>query len=266
MNPSPTKREQHSDSSLSKPDALAVYREQIEHWARALSTGEIDHLREAVEEGVTSDQVIQFVDGNVGKRYDLLLRLLEFVEPVFENFGELVEQFVIEHPYQALDSTTRDADRCLEWIAETESLNPEQTDYIACQQARHAVEEMGAARRLEHVRFCEIRTVTSNSLGALESNGSLMLHINPIHVWTQFHTAALLDGDISLPADVVFFATGSEIRTAVVNQTAKLLLEELSEFGDLSLDEWALRTSHSDRAGLVAACKELAELELIAVC
>ena len=266
MNPFPTEHEQPCDLSPGTPDALAIYREQIEHWAHALSTGAIDRLREAVEDGVTSEQVVLFVDGNVEKRYDLLLRLLEFVEPAFENYHELVEQFVIEHPFQALDSTTRDADRCLQWIEETQPLTPEQTDYLACQKARHAVEEMGAEQHLEHVRFCEVRTVTSKLLGDLESDGRLMLHINPIHVWTQFHTLSLLDDDMTLPADVVFYASGSEIRTAVVNETARLLLQELDEFGPVSLDEWALRTSHSGRTGIVAACKELAELELIAVC
>ena len=127
---------------------------------------------------------------------------------------------MVEHPFQALDSPTSDSDRCLKWIEETQSLSPDQADYLACQRARHAVEDLGAAMRLQHVRFCEVRTITSRLLDDLENNGRMMLHINPIHVWTRFHTATLLDGDITLPADVVFYANGSEIRTAVVNDTA----------------------------------------------
>lgn len=253
-------------SSTSEADAIAAYREQIECWAHALSTGDVNRLQHAVEEGVRGDQVVLFVDGNMQKRFLLLLQLLEFVAPALDDFENLVDEFVAQHPFAALDSGTQDADKCLAWIERTQQLTPEQQDYVSCQRARHAVELLGAERRLEHVRFHEVRSLTPELLRELETNDRLVVHVNPVLAWTRFHTPALLENDVSLPSDVVFHATGGGIRTSVVNDTAKLLLAELTEQGPMTLDAWALRTAHSDRAGLVVACRELAELELIALC
>lgn len=250
----------------SGPDALAEYREQLETWARALSLGDIDALRDAVEPGFRSQHVIHFVDGNKMKRAALLEQFLKFVAPVFDDLAEIVDDFVAEHPFQAHDSPTADSERCLQWISETRQLTPTQQDYVACQRARHAVEFLACEKRIEHIRFQELLSLTPELLKEIDSNDGITILLNPLLAWTRFHTPALLEDSPPLPSDVVFYATGGGIRSATVNETARLLLEELEQIGPTTFDAWALRSSHADRDALRAACVNFAQQELIALC
>ena len=90
------------------------------------------------------------------------------------------------------------------------------------------------------------------------------MHLNPSRAWSRFTTLALLDGDATLPADVLFFAAGETIRTAVLEPRGRALIEELAAWGSCALDEWAALSRHADRDELVAVCNDMAEMGLMA--
>ena len=67
----------------------------------------------------------------------------------------------------------------------------------------------------------------------------------------------------SLPADVVFYAVKTEIRSAVLDDPVPALLETLGDDA-LTLDEWAERVGLRDSAELLELTKRLAELGVLA--
>jgi hypothetical protein len=74
-----------------------------------------------------------------------------------------------------------------------------------------------------------------------------------------------LDDDAALPADVLFFVAGEEIRTAVLDHHGRMLVEELASCGSCTLDEWLSASRSANRHELVALCRDLAEMGLIAI-
>ena len=109
-----------------------------------------------------------FVDGNLEKRFEKLQAQLEFVADGFDRFDDLIADYIRARPSAAYDTGISDGERMLVWLTETKglsqnptdarnvrgdsnqrrgfridtkTLSPEQLDYIACQRARHAIEE-----------------------------------------------------------------------------------------------------------------------------
>ena len=244
------------------------YCHNITRWAAAMAAGDIDRLADALDPGFDLDHVAWFVDGNTEKRIGVLLNFLEFVAPAFEDtpskFEELVADYAESHPFAAMGTPTHDADACLAWIEQTQRLTPEQGDYLACQRARHAVEAAAAANRLAHVRFQELVSLAPRLVEELETNGDLTIHANPMHVYRQFHTRVLLGENDALPADVVFFAAGGNVSTAVLSGDAHALFVELAERGPWTLSAWTCLTNHADRDGLIRLCRDLATMGLVA--
>jgi hypothetical protein len=73
-----------------------------------------------------------------------------------------------------------------------------------------------------------------------------------------------LDDDATLPAEVLFYANGSEIRTAVLEPGANELIRGLEQIGPCPLDAWSAHTG-LERAELEEFCRDLAELGIVAL-
>ncbi len=212
----------------------------------------------------TVDQVKMFVDGNLEKRFEKLQKQLEFVAESFEDFDELLVKYISDVPSASYDSGTSDGDRMLQWLSRTQSPTPEQLDHIACQHARHAVEDQARRNRLKHVRFQELRSMNEQSLAELETNEQLRVYLNPIRTWARFITEELLDEDSQPPANVLFFANGNEVSTAVLELEGQALINELADYSPCTLGEWAALSQLADRDELADLCRDLADMGLVA--
>ncbi|MBX9788104.1 MAG: hypothetical protein K2Y37_04255 [Pirellulales bacterium] len=249
-------------TDLTEPES--PYAEQLRRYARALAAGRADDVSAALAEGSSPAHVMLFTEGNRAKRHEKLRAQLEFVAVAFTGFENLLAAYLRDRPPAASDTGAGDADRFLEWLGKTCGLTPEQHDYVACQRARHAVEAEAFRNRAGHVRFQELWATAQRRAAALDTDAGLRVHLNPIRAWSRFATAALLHTERVLPADVLFFAVGTEICTAVLEPKGRERIEELASYGPCTLNQWAGRTRHADGGELVELCRDLAEMGLVA--
>jgi len=73
-----------------------------------------------------------------------------------------------------------------------------------------------------------------------------------------------LDEDDAIPADVMFFPVGNDIRTAVLEPDAAQVTRRLESKGPARLEELVANLSGISRDRIVETCRELAEIGLAA--
>ena len=89
--------------------------------------------------------------------------------------------------------------------------------------------------------------------------------MNPTRCWAQFFTDALLEETAEPPVNVVFFAVGGAIGTAVFELEGQTLINELAEFSPCTLDEWTALTQLSSRTELAQFSADLVEIGLLSL-
>lgn len=242
------------------------YQHQLRRLIRAMSMpnreSEVAH---ALAGASTTVRVKMFVDGNLEKRFDKLQNQLLFVAEAFENFDRLITDFIRSEPLEAFGCALSDGEAMLKWLCSTRELSAVQRDYIACQCARHTIEEIARSDRLGYVRFQELASVADELLPHLGNNESLRIILNPTRIWATFETGELLEDDAQPPANVLFFATRGEIATAALELEGQALLNELVDFQPCTLADWAAVSAWADRDELIAFCRDLARLGLVAI-
>ena len=243
------------------------YRQKMTRLTRALARADALAVAGDLASGCASGRAKLFTDGNCEKRFEKLTDQLEFVAEAFNDFATLIETFIRTEPLSAYDTGASDGERMLAWLARTHDCTRAQLDYIACQRGRHAVEDLARFNRLGHIHFQELRSVTptdEKEIGLLLASGALV-HLNPIRIWTTFHTRTLLDDDADVPAAVILFPVGREIATAVLEDDARPLLDDLAKIASCSLAQWSATTSLADSDRLAEFCVDLVGLGLAAV-
>lgn len=240
------------------------YRDLIQRCAQTMALGYAENVRPFLASGMTVEQVKLFTDGNLDKRFEKILDQVELLKAAFDNLDDLVDEYILEVPLAAYDTGCSDGDRFLRWLKLSHVTTPEQQDYIACQLARHEVENVARKNRLGHIRFQELRSMTERLTVELPTNSKLRVHLNPIRVWTTFQTNVLLDSEAIAPAEVLFFANGHQIRTSVFEESGKLLVENLASHGPLTLMDWKRLDRSTSRSDLIEFCLDAAEMGLVA--
>jgi hypothetical protein len=240
------------------------YREQLTRWARAMALGNDAEVLDGLDEGYSPRRVEMFVDSNLEKRFELIRQQLEFVAGAFTNIDDLLSDYMSEHPMAAFDTGTTDGDRFLGWLEQMQKLTRVQRDYLACQRARHAIEEAGRNLRRAHLRFQELWSVADDLSGQLGASAGLRIHLNPVRAGARFRTRALLDRDVSPPADVLFFPVRRVINVAVLDDAARAVVDDLAVAGSCTLDEWVALGAPLCREELIPLCRDLAATGLIA--
>ncbi|MFG0333344.1 MAG: hypothetical protein ACF8TS_08290, partial [Maioricimonas sp. JB049] len=170
----------------------------------------------------------------------------------FDQLEELIGEYVRSVPLDRRADGNSDAERFLQWLAEQEDLTDEQRDYVACQQGYRAVEFVALAQRLAHTRFQGRLLLNEQNLPQLGRNDNIELMLNPIHVWAVFETRALIAEDEPLPASILFFPVGQEIRTVIVDPPAEELIRFLADAGTIRSRALMRSWPHSERTELVA--------------
>lgn len=254
----------HNESPPGGP-APDGYRRQIAECAQALAIARGEAVTGYLAAGNTTEMVKMFTDGNLDKRFLKLKDQLELIADEFEDFDDLVAAYVQSRPLEAYDTRASDAEHFMDWLEQTRRLSAEQHDLITCQRSRHAVEDVAARQRLQHVRFQELAASRERFLDEWETNPELRIELNPIRVWATFHTPALLDEEDHVPAIVVFFPVENNIHTAVVEVHAQALLRELEARGPSRLDDLAADCLPEVREEIAAICRDFVELGLAAL-
>ncbi len=221
-----------------------------------------------VRSGQSVDLVAMFTEGNLDKRFDKLRDQVELLEDEFSQLDELISDYVAAIPLAAYDTGSSDGDRFAQWVTRRTPLSDEQRDVLAVIRSRHAIEEIARFNRLAHVRFQERVSLNSTLLPELRTSTSLRLYLNPIRLITHFDSSLFVDADSS--ADAVFFAVGTEIRVAILDENGHRVLRVLSETDGLLLSE--LLTAVHSKTGVAVSDDELigiasdcADLGLIAL-
>jgi len=245
--------------------SLDAYREQLRHYAHTMAIGDNRAASAGLAAGHTPQRVAMFTEGNLYKRYEKLQIACEVLADGLEELNDYIKLYIKEIPLAAYDSGTSDAERFLQWLDERADLSEEQRDYIRCQRGRHAIEFVAVRQRLAHVRFQELLSMNDRLLPELETNPKLTVHLNPIHVWSRFETAALL-GDVEpVPTTVIFFPVGEDIRTAVVEGECEALVRLLEQQGVMRLKDLRKLLSQDAHASLPDLLRDLAEMGMIAL-
>jgi hypothetical protein len=248
-----------------------TYHEQLARLAQSLAGGREREIFEELSSPAWQSRLTLFAEENREKRFEKLSDQVEFVSPAFGDFEQLLVAYVHAVPLAAYDTGARDGERFLQWVQRTQPLIPEQRDYVACQRARHAIEEAARENRQGHLRFQELLGVAEDLATDLETNPTLRIRLNPIRVWCRFETPILLKGDTTTPADILFYPVENSIRAAILEPLAIERLRPLCRFGSLTVDEWLYEFDHlaveerPDRTALIALCRELIENGIIAL-
>jgi hypothetical protein len=242
-----------------------TYRDQLSRLVHVMTVANHeDAMANDLAEISAPSRIKMFVDGNLEKRMEKLDSQLGFVADAFDDFEFLIGQYVRQSRLASYDTGTSDGEHMLIWLGESQSLTPDQRDYVTCQRARHAVEGIARKNRLKHVRFQELFTLKDRTIEEVGRDDRLRIYLNPIREWSRFITEVLLDDGAELPADVLFFPLGEEVNTAVMELEGQALLNELADFQPCTINEWFALGQQADRDELIETSRDLAEMGLVA--
>jgi hypothetical protein len=230
-----------------------------------MALGEFAVAAGHLQSGIAAEQVRMFTEGNLYTRYEKRQTACELLADGLDELDDLISQYIQEVPLAAYDGGCADAERFLQWLTRQLELTDEQQDFVACQRGRHAVEFVAVKQRLAHVRFQELLSMNDRLLEELGSNGKLTVYLNPVHAWSAFQTRALLDEEASVPATVMFFPVGSDIRTAIIESDAEELIGLLEPAGRMRYKELKKLLPAEEREGLPQLIRDLAEMGMVAL-
>jgi hypothetical protein len=245
--------------------AIEQYRQQLNRWVEGMAVHDNAAIYADAAPDYTATDVDLFTEGNLDKRAEILDFQMAFLRPGFDDFDDLIGEFITAEPLPAYETGSVSGMAFLRWVEEVMELTPVQRDYIACRRGRYLVEEEARANRRAHVSFQERWSVARRLVKRLGREPGLRLQLNPIRAWARFETTEFLEGQGEPPADVLFFAVRSAIHTAVLEAPVPGLLEALDSPSGLTLTQWAERVEVVEPAELVALGRQLVELGLVAI-
>jgi hypothetical protein len=212
-----------------------------------------------------SEPVRLLPDAAMDARLRRLQSDCELLADGFDGLDEQIEAYVACTPMPTGDVRGADADRFLDWLERHADLDDEQRDFVAALRGRRAVEFVAVVQRLAHARFQELLRHTNARLDQLATNDRLTVYLNPIHVWSQFETRALLDEGAEIPATVLFVPCGSDVRTIVVEPAAGQLINDLDAAGPLQIKDLLRRTPRDQKDACMALVRQLAAVGVVAL-
>lgn len=245
-----------------EPKLIEEYRHQIQHCAHKLAVAKTKDVSPFLPEGERMDLVDVYADGNLEKRQGKLTDQFEFMQDAFEELEQWIVEYIRTVPLAAYDTGSTDSVLFLDWIEERKSLTPEQIDLVTCHRSRIEVEESARDNRMGHIRFQEMLSATEDLAQQLESNEDLWVHLNPIRVWARFETTVLLEDEDDLPATVLFYPVGSDIRTAVLDAFGQMVVDKLESLQSVRAGELLAAFPYDNREAVIEVTRDLAEMGL----
>jgi hypothetical protein len=246
-----------------EPKLIEEYREQIRQCAQNLAVARTDVVTPYLPNAEQAQFVDVYADGNLEKRVDKLTDQFEFMAEEFDELGEWIGEYTRTIPLAAYDTGSTDSVIFLDWVEQRQSLTPEQTDLVTCHRSRIEVEEIARDNRMGHIRFQEMLSATEDLSAELDSNEDLWVHLNPIRVWARFETTVLLEDEDDLPATVVFYPVGSDVRTAVLDPFGQIVIDKLESLRSAKTADLFAAFPYDNREAVIDICRDLAEMGLI---
>lgn len=245
------------------------YRNQIRRYAQSLAVGRTDvvapHLPPVGETNVDQAKLVGvYVEGNLDKRVWKLGSQFEFLKDEFDELDEWIAEYIRTVPLSAYDTGSTDSSLFLDWVEQMTTLTPEQLDLFTCHRSRVEVEEVARVNRIGHVRFQEILSASEGLVEELESNENVWIHLNPARAWAKFETNVLLDEDEDLPATVVFYPVGSDIRTGVLEPIGQMVVDAMESQSSCRLADLLAAFAYDQREEITELVRDLADMGLIA--
>ncbi|MGD9645249.1 MAG: hypothetical protein AB7U73_06020 [Pirellulales bacterium] len=218
-----------------------------------------------VLEDITSDcglgDVQRFVNNAVGERYRLLHEELAFVALAFDNFTQLVDEYLQATPRQTYALDSSDQERFLAWLRRTRVLDARQSDFVGSQQAEYACLAKARENRLAHVAFQRSWTLSKQVTNGRQLEPAQELQVNPIHVWSRL-TIAGGDDDRGGEVNTIFLAIGQQVRSLWLTAEQIDPVRDLTQHNPTTLAAWTARHPRlTDREQL---CEQLIDSGLIA--
>lgn len=238
------------------------YAEQLTRITHALAIAQNGSISRDLGLGQSLERVALFTEGNLDKRFDKLVDQVEIVSDLFDDLDDLIDQYISTVPLAAYDSGSSDGNRFAEWVSHKRHLTAEQGDGLTIIRARYAVEEHARGNRIGHLHFQEVSSLVATLAPELPRNPKLQLRLNPIRQWAVLETTRFLDGDDRVPANVLFYACGREVRTVVLDNLGRSLIRTLSKFGPCPLRQVEKQFFETDRGTI----RRSAILELVNDC
>ena len=202
------------------------------------------------------------------RRQANLQQQLGFLAPVWENFSEMMADYVASNP-PTPQNTQADVLDCLQWLRGHGSPTPLQLDYWLCQQAVWLLAQRKATSGLRYSQFALQCRQSILATGAAEwgpqAPEPLWIAVNPVHRWVSLSTPALLNSITRPPANVLLYATEREIRAAAFGLEGLALFNSLVDHEPCLLGDWATEVTLAGVDLLQEFCRELAGLGLVAV-
>jgi hypothetical protein len=245
-------------------DAIQCYRSQIVRCAQSLAIAHNDLIVSDLFPGTPLERVTLFTEGNFEKRFLKLKDQMDLLEDAFDDLDERINAYISTVPLAAYDTGSSDLELFLDRLCDTHHLTAEQYDCVTCQKSRIAVEHRAANNRMGHVWFQELFSRAADFATELETNPLLWVTRNPISIRATFYSHALLDEDEAIPANVMFFPVGNDIRTAILEPDAAQVIRELERNGPVRLDELDTSLPGLNREQIVETCREFADIGLAA--
>jgi hypothetical protein len=243
---------------------LEEYGRQLDAWSCAMAQGNVADVLPDVR-AAGRRQVQEFATSLLAKRLAKLNKQFEFLRDAFPDLTQLLEAYAGTVPASAHDHGTTEAQAFLHWLA-THPLTPEQGDFVECQRARQAVELAARRDRTRFLDFLDRQRETDDLVHGLIAESATVIVFNPASAWGMFQTGVLLDADDPVPAQVLYFAAGRDIRAAVFDDEGRALVDELLARSSCSAAEWCDGDGSAvERQDRLEFVRDLVDLGIVAL-
>lgn len=181
----------------------------------------------------------------------------------FTELDEVIQKYVQEVPQHRWDNEQDDLNRFLDWVESESELNEEQRDLVTYVKAHHSVEYLAMKQRLAHLRFCTQVSDNPRQLECLNLRSRQQIHLNPIHVIATMESHVMLDTDVDVPCQVIFYLYRGRVEKFVLTSDMEMLLPHLHR--GLSVQRALRMVSRARRSDLLQQIAALASNGIVAL-
>ncbi len=240
--------------------SVESYAQQLARVSTALAATQCEGVLDDITSDCDVGDVQRFVDNAVGERFRLLTEELAFVALAFDEFEQLVDQYLCENPRQTFTLDTSDQERFLDWLRCTRVLDGKQSDFVTSQLAEYACLAKARENRKSHVAFQQLWTLSKQATREQRTEPNQELQVNPIHVWSRL----TIVGSSAKPSDgdnTIFLAIDKQVRSLWLAAEHIDAVRDLTQNNSSTLAAWTARhpaLQHPDEL-----CDQLIESGLV---
>lgn len=208
---------------------MNAYEQSLADWSEELGAGCIGQVLERLAAGSSRRDVERFLENSLGERRRMLIEEVDLAGLAFENFEQLVDDYLAMTPRRTFQLDEREPQRFLRWLRQR-SLTPQQADFITYQESEYACYELARTNRQAHLTFQRLWTRSRVLANETIEHSDYIPFVNPICVWSRLEVATLA-GSAASREDVAFFAVGSQILTLRPTERQLQMIESALELG-----------------------------------